>query len=851
MPANFKAEVYSSTEISLVWDNNDTEATGLQLERSLNGTNYTIVDNLPSNTTSYLDSSLGIGVVYGYRLCALKNDEVSEYIYSEVLATHSESLLPNVASMPGSKITVQYEGNNSERSSSAIDDDITTKYRFTQRSGWLKVELPQPYKVNEYAIVAANDAADRDPKSWTLQASDNTDGPWVTLDTRQDQFFISRFCPLRFRFANDTEYKFYRLNITANNGNNSTQLADFKLLAERDIEEMQAEAIADPSNFRATVNAHHLVTLRWNDNANNEDTYVVQRSTDGINWDWEKKGGRNYTQLYSHTLKGNTTYYYRLRAENQYNQSNWVTLESTTVTTPSDEIPESIQEHWFEHQDLVYLKAKDEEVAIYYDPLVDQSIEWPLPFFSDTWKYIKSVYGDFSDPILYVILHADGYYGGHPATWGSQNHDYRNIIDNGLSGNDWKTVRNGFGIPVHEISHIIEGGSHLMLGSPEASRWGDSKFAEIFIYDVCLALSELPGDPYGMKAIAKEQFNLMMLNNDSSVPKPGCYWFRDFYYPIYTRFGGSKMLADFFTLMYQHYPKKNLSYVGGMNYGEFFHFYSGACGVDIKEYAEKAFGWSPQWEFEYKQAQVAYPIDYSSAPDKITQNGGEIIAEYPIRDTDPLTDPSLLIDGNLNTKYRRLVIGADSYWVQYNSPVSYKLSGYSLTSGDDYPNYDPKDWTLSGSNDGGQTWQIIDTRTDFLFSSRSKTDYFELASDEAYKSFRLNVTGMSGEGAKTVQLAEWQLEGFKSPVENPPLQIKPVNSKDVIVSSSKNNITIQSHSDEVTWYRIFDVSGQLVADGKIPSGTVVSENCNASGIYLVSLLLPSNKISTNKVLVNY
>ena len=37
---------------------------------------------------------------------------------------------------------------------------------------------------------------------------------------------------------------------------------------------------------------------------------------------------------------------------------------------------------------------------------------------------------------------------------------------------------------VHEVAHIVEGGSKNTQRSPQFGIWGDSKWAEIFIYDV-------------------------------------------------------------------------------------------------------------------------------------------------------------------------------------------------------------------------------------------------------------------------------------------------------------------------------------------------------------------------------
>ncbi|MDP9134212.1 MAG: GH92 family glycosyl hydrolase, partial [Actinomycetota bacterium] len=90
------------------------------------------------------------------------------------------------------------------------------------------LELAEPVAVVHYALTSANDAAERDPRDWTLQGS-NDGQTWTTLDTQTDQTFAERFQKREYRFANTTAYRHYRLNITRNSGANIVQLAEIEL----------------------------------------------------------------------------------------------------------------------------------------------------------------------------------------------------------------------------------------------------------------------------------------------------------------------------------------------------------------------------------------------------------------------------------------------------------------------------------------------------------------------------------------------------------------------------------------------------------------------------------------------
>src|SRR5262249_7657823 len=86
-----------------------------------------------------------------------------------------------------------------------------------------------PVAVVDYALTSANDAAERDPRDWTLQGS-NDGQSWSTLDSQTGQMFSARFQTKEYRFANTTAYKFYKLDITANAGGVAlVQLAEWQL----------------------------------------------------------------------------------------------------------------------------------------------------------------------------------------------------------------------------------------------------------------------------------------------------------------------------------------------------------------------------------------------------------------------------------------------------------------------------------------------------------------------------------------------------------------------------------------------------------------------------------------------
>ena len=127
-----------------------------------------------------------------------------------------------------------------------------------------------------------------------------------------------------------------------------------------------------------------------------------------------------------------------------------------------------------------------------------------------------------------------------------------------------------------------------------------------------------------------------------------------------------------------------------------------------------------------------------------------------------------VFDGNVNTKW--LVFQATG-WVQgrFDEPVA--VVHYALTSANDAPERDPRDWTLEGSQDG-QTWTTLDAQTDQIFESRFQTRDYRFENTTPYLYYRLNISrNRSGGSTTIVQLAELQLsDGDTTPP--PPTDMK-------------------------------------------------------------------------------
>ena len=84
--------------------------------------------------------------------------------------------------------------------------------------------------VSAYAITAAEDSPERDPKDWQLLGS-NDGKNWTTLDKRTGEQWSGRHQKRVFSTTNQQAYRFYRLNIAAVRdvkNANSVQIAEIE-----------------------------------------------------------------------------------------------------------------------------------------------------------------------------------------------------------------------------------------------------------------------------------------------------------------------------------------------------------------------------------------------------------------------------------------------------------------------------------------------------------------------------------------------------------------------------------------------------------------------------------------------
>ncbi len=130
--------------------------------------------------------------------------------------------------------TASKQNPTAEGAAQAFDSNQDTKWLARANKAWIAYDFQgeAAYVIGAYALTTANDAAGRDPKSWTLQGSNDGGVTWTIVDTQTGiTLGDTRKITLNYTVANPGSYKMYKLDITEarDPSLNILQLADLQL----------------------------------------------------------------------------------------------------------------------------------------------------------------------------------------------------------------------------------------------------------------------------------------------------------------------------------------------------------------------------------------------------------------------------------------------------------------------------------------------------------------------------------------------------------------------------------------------------------------------------------------------
>lgn len=184
--------------------------------------------------------------------------------------------------------------------------------------------------------------------------------------------------------------------------------------------------------------------------------------------------------------------------------------------------------------------------------------------------------------------------------------------------------------------------------------------------------------------------------------------------------------------------------------------FNGCLNTDLKPFND---GNSNYDDYVFRGSYVQIVESVSDNPTPVSQTLTKANISVLNESSNTNETAANLIDGKTSTKYCVNKGSGDGpvAWIVYHLPAAKAVTAYSITSANDEPGRDPKNWKLQGSNDGN-TWTDLDTQSNQKFSDRYETKKYMVYGGASYEYYRLYITATYDTGNTMIQLSEWTLE---------------------------------------------------------------------------------------------
>ncbi|MFO7934795.1 MAG: fibronectin type III domain-containing protein, partial [Bacteroidales bacterium] len=274
VPAEFALSGATSTSIDLSWVDNSSNESGFEIERSLTSSDedFSNIHTVPAGTTTYTDMGLDSDIEYFYRIRAVNSTGASLYTSVE-----STTTLPAPPAAPTGLSATAIDENTIDLSwtDTNNENNYIIERSFTSGSGFTVIDT-----------ISANSTSYRDGT--------------LTEDTRY----------------------YYRIYAT-NPGGDSDYSNEASAITDPSVPDA-------PSNMTFTDVKETSMRVRWEDNSDNEDNFVLERRESASDsWGVIAEPTNNYYD--DSGLEDNTTYYYQVKAVNAAGFSDYTSGSQTTL----------------------------------------------------------------------------------------------------------------------------------------------------------------------------------------------------------------------------------------------------------------------------------------------------------------------------------------------------------------------------------------------------------------------------------------------------------------------------------------------------------------------------------------
>jgi len=366
-PSSLSASTVSSGQINLSWFDNSNNENNFLVDRATDSgfTQNFSTATLGANTTSFSETGLNSGTTYYFRVHASNGAGSSSNSNTAFATTQTIVTAPNAPSglaasaASGSQINLTWFDNSSNESNFVVDRATdtgftqnlstatlgtnTTSYSATGLSSGMTYYFRVRATNSAGSSANSNTASAVTPNVVTLPAApsnltastvsssvinltwadNSTNETGFTIDRATDSGFTQNFSSVNlgagYSFLSEsglnasTTY-YFRVRATNSAGSSGYSNTAFGTT------QSNSTAPAAPSNLTASGSVASVL-LSWFDNSSNESGFVVQRSTDGVNFSNLVTLGAGASSFSDSSIGSGTTYTYRVYAYNSSGNS--------------------------------------------------------------------------------------------------------------------------------------------------------------------------------------------------------------------------------------------------------------------------------------------------------------------------------------------------------------------------------------------------------------------------------------------------------------------------------------------------------------------------------------------------
>ncbi len=362
-PTNLVVTATSGNQVVVTWTDNSSAETAYKVERSTDGTTWTVF-TAAANATTYTDSTAAAGTTYIYRVKASKSGNASAYVTapavttrptdpSALTATAASATQINLAWTAGSGqsaftverstdsgvtwtvLTAAVAANATSYSDTTASEETTYTYRVKAtnaagNSGYATSSAVTSLPAAPSGLGAVASAPDQVNLSWTNNSTRATGFKVERSDNGGAYVQVGTVAANVTTFTDPTvsEASSYAYRVRANDGGRNSVYSNAAAVVSLPLA---------PDTLVASPVSTTAINLAWNDNSTGATAYRVERSVDGGTTFTEiaTLNAGNANSYHDTGLSEGTDYQYRVRAVNSAGGFSDYTPSADAVTLPA------------------------------------------------------------------------------------------------------------------------------------------------------------------------------------------------------------------------------------------------------------------------------------------------------------------------------------------------------------------------------------------------------------------------------------------------------------------------------------------------------------------------------------